>query len=228
MSVTLLVITDGRHRCIEQSIPSALEHLHGPIVHRLIYDDTGDNDHRRWLAARFGPLGFLVLHHPDGRQGFGGAIRTCWRLVGRAAAFADSGFVFHLEDDFTFNRDVDLDAMIDVLDGHPDLVQLALRRQPVNDAERAAGGVVEQWPDEYVDVSLDGLDWLQHRLFFTTNPSLYRRSLCERGWPEGEGSEAEFTRQVIGDPAARFAFWGERTDEPWVTHIGRERAGHGY
>lgn len=224
MSVALLVITDGRRDCIAQTIPSALANLNGPVTRRVIYDDSGTDEHTEWLRIEF-PT-FEVITHPMGRQGFGGAIRTAWAHVG----VGPERFVLHCEDDFTFNRPVDLNAMVDVLDEQPHLVQLALRRQPWNDHERLAGGVVEQHPDAYIEeTDSAGRTWLEHRLYFTTNPSLYRRSLCLTEWPEGADSEGHFGHRIIqADPDAMFAFWGARDSGEWVHHIGTERVGIGY
>lgn len=227
--ITLLVMTDGRRDCIERTIPSAEANLEGPITTRLIYDDSGDEDYRSWLVERFGPDGFGVTYHPKGRQGFGGAIRDAWRFLACAGSYLPGHYIFHLEDDFTFNRPVDLTTMAHTLAQQPHLVQLALRRQPWNDDERAAGGIVEQHPDDFLEVSNGSRTrWLEHRRFFTTNPSLYRRSLCAGGWPEGAHSEGRFTHELLVDPDARFGFWGARDSGEWVTHIGRERVGSGY
>ena len=217
----LLVMTDGRVDCLSRAIESARENLCGEVTHKVIHDDTGDGSYREELRAAFPD--FDVIGQPT-RQGFGGAIRSAWAaLSGRPERF-----VFHLEDDFTFNAPVDTPSMRRVLDRNPQLVQLALRRQPWNPDELAAGGIVEQHPDAYTDCS-DGLShWLEHRRFFTTNPSVYRSTLMARGWPEGERSEGVFGLQLCESPGIRFGFWGERTDPPAVHHIGDHRGGVGY
>lgn len=223
VTVALLVLTDGRRECIKETIPSALASLHGPITRRVIHDDSGDAEYRAWLRSSF-PT-FEVIGHPLGRQGFGGAIRNAWRYLHGMT----ERYVWHLEDDFRFNRPVDLQAMIDVLDENPCLVQLALRRQPWNDEERAAGGIVESHPGDFTEMFDQGhRHWLEHRRFFTTNPCLYRASLMDRGWPDVQHSEGIFTHQIIEDPDARFGYWGSRDSGEWVTHIGKERAGVGY
>lgn len=223
-TVTLLVMTDGRRHCIEQSVPAALSQLDGDIANILIHDDSGDPDYRAWLAQQFPAAD--IAWHPAGRQGFGAAIRNAWRHVQSRR----SPFVFHLEDDFILRRRVDLEAMMRVLDASPNLVQLALRRQPWNDAERAAGGIVEQHPDAYEDMVMgDTPDhWLTHRLFFTTNPSLYRKTLTQTEWPLGGNSEGHYSHKLLEDPEIRFGFWGSRDSGEWVEHIGHARAGVGY
>lgn len=228
--ITLAVITDGRLDCLEQAVESLDANLNGPVTRRLIYDDTGDPAHRDLLRAKY--RRYELLWHPRGRQGFGGAVRYVWEHL----RGCPEQFVFWAEDDFTYNRPVPLMRMVNTLDDNPHLSQLALRRQPWNDHERAAGGIVQQHPDAYEERhNALGSWWLEHRLFFTTNPSLFRASLCEQDWPLGPDSEGRFTHTLLRDglpgveaEALRFGFWGSRDDGERVTHIGTERAGVGY
>ena len=217
--ICLLVMTDGRDT-IHDAIASADTALVGSITHRVIHDDSGDPDHRHDLMRRY-PRWTVI---GGDRAGFGGAIKRAWCHVRDLPV----RFVFHLEDDFTFTRPVDLDAMGNVLAAQPQLLQLALRRQPWNAEERAAGGIIEQHPDAYDDCTDGEHHWLEHRRFWTTNPSLYRRELCERKWPDGVHSEGRFGIEQFRDPNAVSGFWGERSSGEWVHHIGHERVGTGY
>lgn len=227
--IALLVLTDGRRDCIERTLASAAHNLIGPVTTRVIFDDSGDDDYHIWLH-RFD--GYRIVRG-GGRSGFAGAIQGGWNWLG---AHTDEPFVLHLEDDFTFNRPVRLTDMAATLAKHPHLAQLALRRQAWSADELRAGGVVEVWPDEYVDCAdRDGCRWLEHRLFFTTNPCLYRRELMAEGWPSGEQSERRFTHQLLtegfdrvtGDDV-RFGYWGSRGSGEAVNHIGEQRNGVGY
>lgn len=219
MEVTLLVITDGRPT-LWPTLTSAGEHLRGEFTRRIIVNDSGD---ARVSAQLHGELGGLFEIVGGPRTGFAGAVRTGWSQID-----PDDGppLVFHLEDDFVFERDADVDAMTDVLVSDPRLVQVALKRQPVNSVEREAGGVVECWPTEWEDHDAPH-PHLTSSLFFTTNPAVYRADLTRRGWPDCAGSEAEFTRRL---PAGwRMAYMGARSDPPWVRHIGeRHPNGTGY
>lgn len=216
--IALLVFTDGRLDLLAQTLASADEMLNGPITARIIVNDEPNVSDE--LEDIYGER--YAIHKAPTRRGFAGTIGHAW------AHLPGCDYVFHLEDDFTFNRRVDLDGMVTVLDTHPHLVQLALRRQPWNDAERAAGGLVELWPDLHEEHSLGEYRWLEHRLFFTTNPSLYRRSLTRHGWPLCDRSEAAFSESLFTDPALRSAFWGDRASGEAVHHIGIERRGTGY
>lgn len=221
MSVALLVMTDGRRHCIDRAIPAAIEHLGGEFSHRIIHDDSADEEYREWLAERF-PR-FTILGGFD-RRGFGGAIQAAWENL---IHLRNARFVFHLEDDFILRRPVDLRQLMRALDTHPYLMQIALLRQPVNQQERQAGGVIEQHPDSYITVRWKELAWREHRRFWTTNPSLYPIQLCHLGWPDGPHSEGMFGLKLFAsDSSLRSAFWGESGE--WVEHIGDERVGTGY
>lgn len=221
--IDTVVFTDGRTDCLARTLASFAQFSSGRTGRTWIIDDSGDPDNTERLCHEY--LGAAVVHHPE-RLGFGGTIADTWE---RLAAVTDEGFVLHLEDDFVLERSVDWQRIADVLDAHPHLVQLALRRQPWNEIEIAAGGVVESRADEYDDCT-DGVhDWLEQRMFFTTNPSLYRRSLATRGWPNVEHSEGMFTHALLAESSeTRFGFWGARDSGVWVEHIGATRVGTGY
>lgn len=241
--IVVVAFTHGRWDLLARTVESFNEHVTGNVVARVLMVDgvhprscIGDVDQ----ALGEQPW---VIEWSDRQRGFGGNIDRAWRQL--AARFTTADCVFHLEDDFTFNRPVDLDALAAVLFARPQLAQLALRRQPISHGEREAGGVVEQWPAEYIEHVMSGAPgfdcdhrWLEHRLFFTTNPSLYRRQLCQVGWPTCEASERELAHQLLVDglpwgvaPAdVRFGYWGARDSGEWVHHIGTDdrRDGTGY
>lgn len=194
MTICLLLIGDGREDYAERTLVSAAENL-PDFDYTVEVDDT------------------------DHKLGFAGAIQAGWEL----ALTTDADFIFHLELDFTFNRPVPIDEMRATLERHRYLAQMALLRQPWNDRERKAGGIIQADPGNFA--FNDG--WIQHAKFFTTNPSLYPRWVAERGWPQGQQSEGHFSLKLFAsDPKIRSAFWGDGSE--WVTHIGNERQGTGY
>lgn len=221
MSIGVVVITDGRGECFERTVSSLVAAWGDqPVDEVIIVDDSGDPEYRRWLNHRYGQYE-LVSHIT--RRGFAGAIQSAWDTIGH------HDWIFHLEDDFTFNEPINCEGMIDVLDRRPDVMQMALKRQPCGSVEEADGGFMEQHPEEYVNEETDGYSWCWQRRFYTTNPSFYRGSLTKRGWPQVEHSEGMFSMALIEeDPEAKFGFWGHTSDPPRVHHIGEQRIGVGY
>lgn len=234
--ICLLVMTDGRVDYLRDTIASfdAMAVPQRIVTRRVLHNDSPDPDFGAWLAHTY--PGFEIVPSwkalQGQRSGFTGAIRSAWSHLRHSPG--PERFVFHLEEDFTFNKAVPLDVMAWVLDEHPEVAQMALRRQPWSDTEKAAGGVVETAPWEYQDRS-DAeperwiAEWLEQRLFWTTNPSLYRMGLIDHDdWPDVEHSEGIFTHHLLEDPDLRFGYWGARDSGEWVTHIGHRRTGGGY
>lgn len=246
--ITLLVMTNGRKECLLKTMQSANEMLIGPIRRVLVNDDSADKDYYQWLNRNFcftnGDIGKSIVNPCMTRiqsvtecQGFGGAIINAWETI-KTRCYTDTQFVFHLEDDFIFTRPVDLWEMMATLDSNPFLSQVALQRQPWNEAEKAAGSIYNSRPGAFQQKRPMVIDqpwrssnltgWIEHTEFFTTNPSLYRRSmLFGYPWPTGTGSEGNYSAH-LRECGFKFGYWGNLTDDPWVIHIGNERVGKNY
>lgn len=214
-SITLLVMTDGRSECICDTLDSLVKNISYPFTYSLMINDSGNPHYATWLNVRY-PT-FTKVHH-ELRRGFAGAVRSAWESL----PICD--FVFTLEDDFTFNRPVDLLAMVDLLKTFPHLAQVVLKRQAWNSDEISAGGVVELHPDWFTEKQCNGTTYLEHRAFYSTNPNLMPFAITQYGWPNVEHSEGVFSAQ-LKDLGYSFAYWGARSDPPAVNHIGAQRIG---
>ena len=231
--ITLLVMTDGRDDLLDQTLASFKEKCIGSVTHILIHDDSGSQDHYLKLECKYPDA--VILCGPN-RLGFGGAIRNAWEFLRR---YDTNPFIFHLEDDFTFNTPVFLNPICYLLSHRQYLAQMALLRQPWNDIERSAGGIIESRPGAFVartERQNDGIEykWMEHREFFTTNPCIYPRRLIETtDWPTGNESEGHYGVQLkehgfggVAGSEVKFGYW--RHNLELVTHIGKERNGIGY
>lgn len=231
MSIVLLVMTDGRRDYLARTLARFDEMVTGPITRRVIHDDTGDPEQWGWLSSNY-PDYDLVL--APGRSGFGGAIQSAWRYLTEQC---DEQWVLHCEDDFLFERPVDLADLIALSEDQPHLAQVAFRRQAWG-AEVEHGGFMEMAPDWYRERSDGKRSWVETRRNLTTNPSLYRRELCKVDWPDGQHSEGRIgflLKDEIGLPwgippeGVQFGFWGSmESGRDWVWHIGDVRVGNGY
>lgn len=223
--IALLFVTDGRKHFAERTLESLRQYVRPSIFsYAIAVDDSLDPKYSAWLDGQWG----WTTHLPPGKEkrGFGGAIQAGWDAIP-----ADVDYIFHLEDDFVFNQRPTLAAMRWILQSNPHVQQVALKRQPWNPQEAAAGDMALRWgADSFVQREGDDRDgaggwpkWYEHRIFFTTNPSMYRRSLIERGWPTGPQSEGRFSVELFAsDPLYQSAFLGTLGDKPWVEHIGGE------
>jgi hypothetical protein len=210
--ISLVVITDGRQSCIEQTIDRFNELINYDFFEKLIINDSGDPRYHEFLVNRFPQ--FNVISHEQ-RRGLAGAVQSAWDSVSK-----ESDYVFHLEDDFVFNKSIDISHLAFLLRKNPHLVQMALVRAPVNPPEEEVGGFVFQHLADYSQKE----DFFEHGRLFTLNPSLYPMSTVKMGWPD-HGGESEFTSKVHTiDKDYRFGFYGNIYDPPLVTHIGGRRS----
>lgn len=221
-NVTMLVFTDGRAEYIERTLKSAKNRIVGNIKQRVIIDDSADPKYQEWLRRTY--LADYILIHSATRKGFAGAIQTGWG--GLSQLLFKTDFVVHLEDDFIFKKEWDLAESISLLEHDKKIAQICLRRQPWG-VEPADGGFIAQWPHLYVDQCWNGIDYLTHQNFFSTNPSIYPIRVTKYGWPDAPDSEGKFGPKLFAENYC-CAFLGKRDDAPRVEHIGLERAGVGY
>ncbi len=200
---SLVVISDRGSQYLPDCIDSARTHLPFDwFDRRILVDDSGEpND---W------PDDFEVIAH-ETRKGLAGAVQSAW------SAAEGSDYVFHLEEDFSYNEPVELVRMSKTLTGNRSLCQLVLKRQPCNQVEREAGSVVGLRPNDYYD----RWNHLEHDIGFSLNPCLIPGWVLLLGWPDG-GGETEFN--AVLPSWARFAVWGQRDDPPAVTHHGEVRS----
>lgn len=210
--VSLVVITDGRQSCIEQTINRFDQVIKYNFFEKLIINDSGDFRYHQFLLNRF-PT-FEVISH-EKRRGLAGAVQSAWKSVD-----PETDYILHLEDDFLFEKSVDIDHMASLLKQNPHLVQMALVRAAVNPPEEEVGGFVFQNLDDYFQKK----EYFEHGRLFTLNPCLYPISTVKMGWPD-HGGESEFTTKVHSlNKNYRFGFYGQIHDKPLVTHIGGRRS----
>jgi hypothetical protein len=210
-----------RSQYLRASLASFSEHVTGPIVQRVLYSDWGP-DVRGELDEIAEEHGFYVVG-PERHIGYVAGMQALWGYLDRRA---QGSYVFSIEDDFVYDRDVDLAPMIDTLREHSALRQIALLRGPYYDREIEAGSVLASLKTPHELQNHRPYPFVTHRDHFTANPSLFHRSLVKTPWPSGQSTERLFGDAVLRDERARFAYWG--SGEPWISHIGAVRAGSAY
>jgi hypothetical protein len=205
MSVALVVITNRGFLYLPRMLRTLPKY---PFSHRVVVDDGGGLQ----------PYDFDGFDFLGRDQSAGGAasIRTAWAYLN--ALDDPPEYVFHVEEDFSFLCEPDLDAMASILDHDPTLANIVLKRQPVG-TEGPAGYVGDN-PSAYV-LAPEGTH-LVHRQGFWLNPCLYPVSVTKLGWPS-HGHEHDFTAKALA-AGYRFAVLGTHEDAPHVQHIGEERA----
>lgn len=215
-ATAVVVLTTGTRETLAQTIASAEDSVRGSVGRWVICLDAGTAARRREIAADFPRWDVELLR---GRGGYAHAVGNAIEV----ALGCGQPWIFWLEDDFTFERPVRLDEMQRLIDGHG-LAQLSLMRQAWYPHEVAAGSVIGAKPDAFTQRE----GYVEHADYWTMNPMLARRSfLAEHRWPRRKGAERRFGEEVFTN-GTRAGILGCLDDPPHVTHIGADRAGHGY
>lgn len=200
----LVVFTAGRKTYLERTLISFHEHCDHQFDHRVIIDDSGDHGFQQWLNRTF-PT-WTIIHHQQ-NEGLAAAVDTAWQWCHSHSV----DWVFHLEEDFTFEQDVDIPRMVDLIREN-DLHQLVLYRQPWAPREMSSGGYLHLGGWERLADDL----WVGSHLF-GFNPCLYPGWVCSlRG-----GLEADVTEQF--DDLRSGVLTGP-DEAPLCWHIGAESA----
>jgi hypothetical protein len=230
---TLAVLTHGRSGTLDQTLASFYDKVR-PAPARVLLHADGP-----WMSAPTSGRTFFV-QTTGSPQGFCKATGSLWKwIVADALAREPDApeFVFWLEHDFVFLRPVDLSELADVLDDDARLAQMQLMRTPVSPEEIAAGGLYQMRQADYTKRLWEPLTaeydpdrfrpWLEHRSYFTTNPSLLRTSfMAENRWPDDGLPECEGRYGIdLVQRGFTYGVWG--SGEPWVEHVG-VRDGFGY
>jgi hypothetical protein len=216
-NVALVVITDGRGKYLEQTVPSFRAACDFPFYKTILVDDSGDAEFH-YRADELVKPDLSALHQR--RMGGAAAIRSAWRLLRSLPV----DYVFHLEDDWTFPCRVPVAEMVGLLDADSSLANVVLRRQSWG--LEPVGGYIAADPDGFTQHyrTVDGtqVPYLVHNKGFWLNPGVYRADVVNMGWPAG-GHEHHFSARVA-QRGYRFAVYGTADDAPRCLHIGSERS----
>lgn len=240
MRYLLAVLTmTGREALLARSLAS-FERYVSPMPSSLYCHVDGDGSAP---GVMYGAMPWMADVDPS-PIGFCRSSTAAWEA---AIAHVDCDWVVWLEDDFEFVRPVDLGIISSVLDSQPQVTQMAFYRNPYNDEEHRLGGYLNLpgWHFERRATSLwsghtralpdgechemDEAPWFEHRGFWTTNPSLFRRQIAvDFEWPGGPHCEGKMGFEIRGGrPGASFGLWGAGSF--WVNHMdNRLPTGKGY
>lgn len=207
----LVILTNRRRRYLPDTLKRIQEMVTGWDALTIV-DDSGDARWRATLAREYSTAEIVPAAAEP--AGYTTAMRT-------VVAHMHGDVVAFWEEDFRPTEHIDLHTLAGILDRRPWLAQVALLRQPWYANEVAAGGVIEALQQDGTRfVNRRGV--IEHRAFFTCNPSVWRRSVYESGWPNVPWSE-NAKRDQLRSAGYRFGM----IPGVKVNHVG-QRTGFGY
>lgn len=181
-SVTCVLTSCGRFDLLRATLDSFLAH-HRP-ARFLVAEDSADEAFARQVRDRYPQVEVLVNQPRLGQH----------RSIDRAYAQVSTPFIFHMEDDFRFDRPVDVAEAVALVESDHAISSVCFRRFDTLKlrhrlfARRFAHGV-----NQYARMRRAHRDWYG----FTFNPSVLRRDLwTERGPYQGYRNERAISRAM--------------------------------
>ena len=231
MTYPLILLSHRRREFLDGTLASIREHLTG-CSEVTIVDDSGDAEHRAWLAAQ----GHHVAPVAPANAGYLTAMSVVFAVAREACDRLGVDYALLWEEDFRLNANLDAADMARILDANPRLAQLNLQRQAVYKIERRFGYMMSHRRRGYglkVNVT-NGISWVSRLRPFTTNPGMIRRAVLDHEWPSREESDlvrghAEPAMSLRLEVAGWTFGWFGRWDTPHAEHVGMAmKSGTGY
>lgn len=214
MKICIIILNDGRNDYLEQTLKSLDENLIVPIgseVYKILYDDMPEGRDEETISR-------IALEHKidrvilsDKNNGIDQAVQNVWKEV------PECDYVWHQENDFTYNEKIFVADMIRPLELNRMIGQVALQRQAWYDDEIEAGSMYKVPYRSYRHGNIAGINLVFQDMFFTHNPCIYRYSSIAQVSPYNELAFAEYLKKK---GIKTFAYLGKLTDAPKVHHIG--------
>ncbi len=221
MKFCILIFSCGRNNYLEATLKSFKENIifpEGSIIHKILIDDMPVDRDLKFLkntASKYN-IDQLILNKTN--TGISATVQQAWKLIPEGF-----DYIWHQEDDFIFNRKIEIEKFVQVL-CNPVIYQIACLRQPWTDREKMYGGIFQSEPAVFKEAHVNDCDIVVHREYFTHNPCLYRANVPAQ---IENYSEYTFKEYLLKKAHGYFAYWGKLTDSPLVHHIGEEKKGVG-
>ncbi len=214
MKICILIINDGRNDYLDQTLKSLKDKVVFPIdaeIYKVLYDDMPEGRDAYFLSRIELEYNIDKMILSDKRVGINQAVQNAWMHIPKC------DYIWHQENDFTYNAQIDVSKMIAPLEMNRMIGQVALLRQPWYDDEVESDGMYKVGYRTYRQGNIAGIDLVFQDLFFTHNPCIYRYSSIEQ---IPNYSEIEFAAHLKKRGCRTFAYLGTLTDEPLCHHIG--------
>jgi disulfide oxidoreductase YuzD len=214
----ILIFTDGRNDYLQQTLKSLFAKVKFPErPYIVLIDDNPENRDLEFIEKikKQYRINKMVLN--EQRLGIGGSVKEGWKNIPKGCEF-----VWHQENDFLYNEDIDISLLARVLKNKL-IFQFTLLRQAWYENEIEKGGVFAAHKGLFKEANYAGIDLVIHKGFFSHNPSLYRASVVDPDFPNY--GEYAFIKALLKKHSNGYcAYLGKLNSEPKVTHIGKVKS----
>lgn len=221
MSYCIIIFNDGRNDYLEKTLKSLQENVSFPEEpYKILYDDMPEGRDEEFLKAikKKYKINKLILSPEN--LGINKSVQNAWAQLPKHIEY-----IYHQENDFTYNEPIDVMQMQKVLDMNHLIGQVALLRQPWYPDEIESGSLYIKNSVNYRPANIGGVDIVIQDVYFTHNPSLYRKKHAIKLENHHEWILADTLKKQ--HRIKYFAYLGGINDAPKVHHIGEIKKGVG-
>lgn len=166
--IATVLTSCGRFDLLEQTVASFLEFFDASEI--VIAEDSEDVAGAATFAKKF-PMAEVRVNEPKLGQ---------LRSIDKAYATLETPYVLHLEDDWGFNRALDLDSVINFLEARPDISVVCIAHRVYNPRYAKAAQEARHGDIDYLVWDLDAHPkWFS----YSFNPSIARMDFWRQFGP---------------------------------------------
>ena len=219
VKITILFFSTSRYEYLEPMLESFHSNVdfQGTDIHKILMCDyplRRDSERLYKLKKLYG-IQDIVLNEDN--LGYSLAWKKAWNLVPE-----DTDFIWHQEEDFTFNKQVRVKDILPIFENSPiPLTQIVLKRQrwfPTRD-------FIESIETGKIGRQIQCTDTLNsniiiHQHYFNSNPGLYPMWITKENYPHSPQESVIVGHLKQKYPDKYSCILGKIDDPPLIKHIG--------
>lgn len=184
---TLFILGNGRKGYLERTIHSWETNLIEKPKHKIIFDDSGNNDYLNYLTEKFGNE-YKIVQISDKPMGQVYAINFIYKYLSKL----DTEYFVELEEDWILLRPIAVSKLIAILKDNHNILQVRLPRTIVNIEDLKYGSTTARLIDSDHTSILNFItkdyeswyEWRGDMWFWSHNPSVYHKSMLSKIYPD--------------------------------------------
>jgi hypothetical protein len=225
MEYTWFILGNGRKGYLERTIASWEANLTNKPKHSYIFDDSGSAAYVAWLNKKYSDR-FTIVPVSNKSVGQVSAMKKIFNTM----KDLDTEYFLGIEEDWMLFRPVDISLIIKQLQSNNHILQMRIPRtiwhSDYHRLDIDSGSLLLYHLNDSrneITKSVDG-KWFEVRssfYFWSHNPSVFRKSIFDEGYPETKSHEYDFGIKLLNKyEDAVVGFWATNPYEGYITHIG--------
>jgi len=221
LKITILFFTTSRYEYLIPMLKSFHENVNfGDMeVTKILIDDYPLRRKVSVLERLVKEFNIDKLVLNETNLGYSSSWKKGWDMISN-----DTDYIWHQEDDFTFNKKVNVFDMINTLETSPiELTQLVLKRQ----IWFSKGDFIDKIENGKVgeQINFGNNKIVIHRYYFNSNPCIYPRWILDEDYEHNPQEHLTVAHLNKKYPNKYSAMYGGALDEPFIEHIGEYNQG---